>query len=274
MNPPAAEDRIVSSHEINKELQNVPPQKFHSSSLPFLDRLIGGFAAGDFIVLGGNTGAGKTTFLQTITRNFAKQDIGCLWFSVELSYREFLGRFGKNLPVFYVPRIMPNITTHEWIEAKILEAKKEHDVQIVFIDHIGMVVDEKVAWSSNSVDIFDARIFRLKRFALKNQVAIIAVAPLVQSHLRSKKKEPSEGDFRGSAMIAYTADTLLHLERLEGRSAFQTVNEEFPSLDDMNDNYRMPQDSKLYIVKSRRTGVKKTCIRLELNKDGDLIEST
>src|SRR5260221_12811608 len=95
--PPLEEDRIISSLENNKELENAAKQKFHESKLPFLDRLIGGFAAGDFIVLGGNTGAGKTTFLQTITRNFAKQNIGCLWFSVELSYREFLGRFGKDL---------------------------------------------------------------------------------------------------------------------------------------------------------------------------------
>lgn len=266
-------DAVVSSHHVRELLQKAPEQKFHKSNLDFTDKLIGGFAAGDLVVIGGNTGAGKTTFLQTLTKNFASQGIPCLWFSVELSYREFLGRFGDDLPVFYVPKVMPNATTHEWIEKKIAEAKEKYGVEVVFIDHIGMIVDESVARHQNSLDIFDARIFRLKRFALQNKVCLVAVAPLVQSHLRAKKKEPSEGDFRGTAMIAYTADTLLHLERLEGRVRQQTVNEDFENVEKFQNEYLMPTDAYLSVLKARRTGLKKMRVHLILDGKGNLIEA-
>jgi len=272
MTPVADEERVISSVELAEQLKKAPKQSFFSSGFHYLDELIGGIGKGDFIVLGGNPGSGKTTLLQTFTRSFAQRKIACLWFSIELPQQEFINRFGENLPIFYLPVKMPNATTHEWIEKKILEAKEKYDVQVVFIDHLGMIVDENVARHQNNIDIFDARIFRLKRFAIANEVAVFAVAPLVQQQLRSKKKEPSDGDFRGTAMIAYTADTLLNIEKLAGENKFTTINESFESVDDFKNSFLVNTDSYLYVVKSRRTGIKKMRVKLAMGDDGDLHE--
>lgn len=263
---------VISSHEMREVLKGLPEQEFFGSKNEYLDNLIGGFAEGDLVVIGGNTGAGKTTLLQTWTRQFAEQGIACMWFSIELSAREFLGRFREDLPIFFMPRVMPTATTHTWLEEKMLEAKGR-GVKVVFLDHIGMIADEAVMRHQNAVGILDERIMRLKRFALRHKVCLIAVSPLVQTHLRAKKKEPSEGDFRGSAMIAYTADTLLHLDRLEGKTAVETVNDSFHTAEEMQAKLIVPADSYLHVLKARRTGVKKVKIKLTM-VDGNLVEAS
>lgn len=264
-------DRIVQSTELKKELDNAPKQAFFKSNNKYLDQLIGGFAEGDLIVLGGNPKCGKTTLLQTWTRQFAEQGLGCLWFSVELSNREFISRFGEDLPIFYLPRIMPTKTTHTWIEKKILEAKAKHDIKFVFVDHIGMVADEDMYRQSNAVDVLDSRIFRLKRFALEQHVCLIAVSPLVLQTLRKKKTEPSIGDFRGTAMTGYTADTLMVIDRLAGKSRIETANDEEAELDKLV-GVQARTDSYLYVIDSRRTGTKRVRVKMYLDEKGDYRE--
>jgi len=264
-------DRVVDSKSLKEELQKAPTQKFFGTQSEHLDKLIGGFGEGDLIIVGGSQKAGKTSLLQTWTKKFARQGVPCLWFSIELSSREFLGRFGDDLPIFYLPRVMPTNTTHIWIEKKIEEAVQAHGVKIVFIDHIGMIADEAMMSNRNSVDIMDSRLFRLKRFAVKNKVCLVAVAPFVMSSLRKKKTEPSTGDFRGTAMIGYTADTLLALDRLVGQKSIKTVNED-NDLPDFGGRL-VATDAYLYVLDCRRTGARKLRIKMELDDGGDLRES-
>lgn len=266
------EERIVDSVSLKEELSKLPKQQFFASGNKYLDELIGGFAEGDLILLGGSAKSGKSTLLQTWTRQFAMNGIGCLWFSVEMSNREFLGRFGDKLPIFYLPRVMPTQTTHLWIEKKIQEAKKAHDIKIVFVDHIGMVADESMYRERNHVEVMDSRLFRLKRFALKERICLIAVAPFQLQALRKKKTEPSSGDFRGSAMSSYTADTLLALDRNMGTTKIRTMNEGEKDWEELAGEVLMPTDSYLYVMDSRRKGTRKARILMKLTEEGDLIE--
>ena len=267
------QDKVVTSKELSDELKNAPPQKFFESGNPFLDYAIGGFAEGDLIIVGGSPKAGKTTLLQTWTRQFALRKIPCLWFSVELSNREFLKRFGKDLPIFWLPRIMPINTTHVWIENKIIEAKKKHDIKIAFIDHIGIVTDEQMYRERNSVDILDARLFRLKRFAIQQKLCLVVVAPFVSTTLRKKKSEPSTGDFRGTAMMGYTADTLLAIDRLIGTTVVKTLNDEYSDVGALAGGYEINSDAYLYILDCRRTGIRKVRVKMKLDESGNLVEA-
>lgn len=266
------DDRIISSHELKKELENTPKRTFFSSGFSFLNEIVGQFAIGDLIFVGGLPGSGKTTLLQTFTRTFAAANIPSLWFSIELSAEEFLGRFGENLPVFYVPRVIPSPSTHEWIENKIREAIEKHKVQVVFIDDIGMIIDESVARHQNNVDIFDARVQRLKRFANDHKITIIAVSAVQQEQLKKKNAEPSMGDFRGTAMVAYRADILLYVKKLSTDKTFRTVNEDYLDVNDFKNDYLMNTDTYLYVLKSRRTGISKSRIKLSMDPHGDLKE--
>ena len=266
-------EKIISSQELRTELAEDKKLPFFKSGNVHLDELIGGFMAGDMIILGGSPKAGKTSLLQTWTRQFASQDIPCLWFSVELSHREFLGRFGDRLPIFYLPRVLPSQTTHLWIEKKILEAKTKFDIKVVFIDHIGMIADETMYRERNSVEILDARLARLKQFAIANQVCLICVAPFVAQATRKLKTEPSTGDFKGTSGIGYTADTLLGLDRNTGRQRTVTVNEEEESgAMVLAGSPLIATDSFLYVLDCRRSGARKIRIKLKL-VDGDLLEA-
>lgn len=266
-------DRIVTSHELLEELKNAPPQQSFQSGHKFLDELIGGFAEGDLVIIGGTQKSGKSTFIQTLTKRFAEQDIACLWFSIEMSNRELLNRFGPKLPIFHLPRVMPTGTTLSYVEKKIKEAKLKHNVKVVFIDHIGMMVDEETARQKNHVEILDARLQRIKAFAISERVCIIAIAPFSLGAVRKKNQQPSTGDFRGTAMLGYTADTLLAMDRMQGQSNITTANEKFSDIEALKGGYLIPSDSYLHILDSRRTGARKVKIKMDLDPDtGDLRE--
>jgi len=266
------DDSITESVLLKEELSKLPEQKMFESGNGYLDKLIGGFMEGDMIILGGSQKSGKTLLLQTWTKQFSEQKIGCLWFSVELSNREFLNRFGGDMPVFYLPKVMPTQTTHLWIEQKILEAKKKADIKVVFIDHLGMIMDEETARSKNETGILDARLFRLKRFAIAQKVVLIVVVPFISQSLRQKKTEPATSDFRGTAMIGYTADTLLALDRLIGQKSTTTVNEVCDSPKQMFEKLLISSDAYLYILDCRRTGTRKTRIKMNLDEMGNYRE--
>lgn len=63
--------------------------------------------------------AGKTLFAQTLTTNFAKQDVMSLWFSYELSSREFINRFPGELPVFTMPSKL-KANSLDWLGSALL----------------------------------------------------------------------------------------------------------------------------------------------------------
>lgn len=265
-------DRIVTSKELREELASAPKQTFFNSGHKYLDELIGGFGEGDLIIVGGTQKSGKSTYLQTLTKKFASQGIGCLWFSIEMSNRELLTRFGDSLPIFLLPRVMPTNSTIDWIEKKIVEAKAKHGVKIIFVDHLGMISDEATARERNQVDILDSRLQRLKRFAISQRVCIIAVATFVLSSVRKKTQTPTTGDFRGTAMLGYTADTLLAIDRLVGGNKMTTANEEFDDIEALKGGLLVSSDAYLYIMDCRRTGVRRTRIKIVMDEHGDLQE--
>ena len=265
MEPPKIDDRIITSHELREILKEKPRNTIFSTKMPYLDKLIGGFAEGDFIVVGGAPKSGKSTLLMTWTHRLTEQKIPCLWFQIELPYQEFLDRFGTALPVFNVPRVL-NVPTLTWIESKIDEAIKKYGTKVVFIDHLGMLADEGMYKYRNSVDIFDSRLQQLKRMAVRKSVCIIGVNPLIQATLRKKSTEMDTADFRGTAMIGYYADTLIGLERLMGRSRTNVAQ-------DMDDTELLiSTEMYIYIMDSRRTGCRKMKIKCQLTEDGQIEE--
>ena len=72
-------------------------------------------------------------------------------------------------------------------------------------------------------------------------------------------------------MFGYYADSLLVIDRLQGKTVVQTVNNDL-QLDMLDDNLLISGDSYLYIVEARRTGSRKMRILLKM-EDGDLVEA-
>lgn len=133
-------DKIISSYDMRALIGRQPKTIPVMSRLPQLDRYTGGFLSGELIAISGPRKAGKTLFAQTLTVNFAKQDIMSLWFSYELSSREFINRFPGELPVFVMPAKM-KANSLEWLRHRILEGLTKYGVKMAFIDHLHYLFD-------------------------------------------------------------------------------------------------------------------------------------
>lgn len=111
------EDRIISSFDMVKIVETGSTDVTFMSGLPQLDRLIEGFEGGELVVISGKTGCGKTLMAQTLTKNLCKQRLYPLWFSYEMTARQFLNRFHK-VPLFYMPMVLKERAL-DWIDSKV-----------------------------------------------------------------------------------------------------------------------------------------------------------
>ena len=260
-------DQVISARDLKKELENAPKQQFFKSTFEGLDTLLGGFAEGDFVVVGGEQKSGKTTLCVTLTKRFSEQGVRCLWFSIELPYQEFLELFGKELPDFYVPRKREQRTV-KWIEEKIKDATENHGVKIVFIDHLGLIADEQTVGRYNSIDIIDARLDQIRQLALKYRVCIIGVSEYNKESMKKVNTEMRTDNLRGTARLGYVATAVIGIERLAGvkrARVWQDIKNE-------PEEIFISSDMWIYILESRRTGARKIKIACEMNEEGDIIE--
>src|SRR3990167_7347576 len=172
------EDKIISSSEMKQILEDNPTNVVNfKSGFVTLDALVEGFEGGELTIVTGPSKMGKTTFCQTITKNIAEDGIRSLWFSYEMPVRQFLSKFGDNLPVFYLPqelkgRILP------WLESRIWEAKLKYDIKVVFIDHLHFLVD--LAKLRNPSLEIGAIVRGIKRIAIAHNIAIFLIAHLTK----------------------------------------------------------------------------------------------
>jgi archaellum biogenesis ATPase FlaH len=155
------------------------------------DALMGGIRLGDFIIITGISGRGKTLFCQNISVNLSTQDKSIIFFSYEMNNDEIYGRFKEmniddNLMKVYVPK---NLTSGglEWIETKIVEGINKFDTRIVVIDHLDFIFPKNVNKSSieHKRMIFKDACMELKNIAMKLNVAIFLVAHVKKVQFRS-----------------------------------------------------------------------------------------
>jgi len=231
-------DKIISSIEMRKLiLDEQRPEVKIMSNMPKLDGLINGFNGGELVVISGKTKNGKTTIARTFTWHFIMQDVLSLWFSYEERPRQFLKKFGKNLPLFYMPKQMkPGVVW--WIEKRIIEAKLKYDIRAVFIDHLHYIID--MAKIKNASIEIGAVVRQLKSIAIRQNIVIFLICHIA----KTKKEIPTYEDARDTSFIAAECDTFLMIWRKEDNQA------------------------GLSVELSRREGTMRKRIRLELNENG------
>jgi replicative DNA helicase len=207
-------DEVISSHqmlEMMKDEMKNPPVKFFSVNIPTLDKLVDGFREGDLVTISSPTKQGKTTLAQSLTHDFAEKDIPCLWFSWELTKREFMEKFGDTMPFFSLPKnLMGNSV--EWVEKKVVESIAKFGTKIVFLDHLHFIVDLKTISQRSGVSLVIGGVMReLKRIALKWNICIFLIAHVTK--INFEKESPSLSDIRDSSFIAQESDTVLMIWR-------------------------------------------------------------
>jgi len=203
--------KIISSFEMkdhlvaqgaHKPLVNV------RSDFPSLDKAIEHFHDGELIAISGPTKNGKTLFAQTLTKNFSDQQYFSLWFSYELHPRQFIGCFGEDLPMFYLPEAL-EARNMDWVERKITESLKQNNTRIVFIDHLHFLFDlmqrQNVSLTIGSV------VRRLKTLAINHRLIIFLLC-------HTSKPGGEGGDLsylsiRDSSFVSQESDSVLMIQR-------------------------------------------------------------
>jgi len=196
------QDKLTSAGEI-KPLVNV------CSKIPSLDYAIENFNDGELIAISGPTKNGKTLLAQTLTKNFADQQYFSLWFSYEVTPRQFINCFDSgDLPLFFVPDGLV-ARSIEWVEKKILESLKQHNTRIVFVDHLHYLFD-MVAKQNISITIGTV-VRALKRIAVNNKLVIFLLC-------HTSKPGGEGGDLsylsiRDSSFVSQESDSVIMVQR-------------------------------------------------------------
>ena len=202
------------------------------------DCMDGGFREGDFTIITGVPGEGKTTLGRMFTLNFAKAGIPSLWFSHEMTNRELWDSFEKmgadTSLISYVPEFLEEDL--DWMFRHMDKAREQFGTKAIFIDTLGDIVKSvKKQQELSNYATYLAQICKdLRKYAIKNNVMIFAVAHAVKQ-TRSNTNETNNADIANSNGIPAAATNIFHVWR-----------------DNDSDNL-----SYVKIGKSRRDGTKK-----------------
>lgn len=277
-------DRIISSHELAEELKHTDDSVFKVlTGIPSLDRMLGdGVEAGELIVVTGPTGEGKTTLLMSITQNMAEAGINSVWFTLEVTPRQFLQKLVKGnaeapLPLFYLPRAgvedaetdyvkaweqkyHRKFETIDWIEEKIIEAKVKVESQgkplkAVFIDHIHMIFSLSRMKNNVSLEIGDM-VAKIKDIAITHNLAVFLVAHS-KDPAEGTNREPRKEDIRDSGLISRLADTIIGTWRIKNSNDGTKARREEINEDD--------NKAKIRVFKNRRTGTQGFFVMYHVN---------
>lgn len=233
-------DEIISFAEAKKISSEQKESNFCiKTNLPSLDFFIDGFKEGNLVVVTAPTGQGKTTLCQTLTKNFAKNGVESLWFSYEVPIKQFLSKYGDNLPVSYLPKSLVS-NKLVWVERKIVEAIAKYGIQVVFVDHLHYLFDLS-GRNNASLEIGDL-MRNLKKISIKYNIVIFLVA-----HLTKTKFEEKIGleDIRDSSFISQEADYVIIIWRTAEHQSTRDIRE---------NGVRYRDEAVLSICKNRFNG--------------------
>lgn len=233
----AGADILLLSEAASREAQDTS-EKILSGFPEIDDCMDGGFREGDFTIISGIPGDGKTTLSRMFTLNFAEKKIPSLWFSHEMTSRELWDSFVKmgadtNL-IAHVPEFLEDDL--DWMFKHMDKAIATKGTKAIFIDTLGDIVkSEKNQKDLGNYATYLAQICKdLRKYAIRNKVMIFAVAHAVKQ-TRSGSNETNNSDIANSNGIPAAATNIFHVWR-----------------DNTEDNL-----SYVKIGKSRRDGSKK-----------------
>lgn len=246
----SGEDEVVLAKEKNDEIKvlNDFSCKYHTNSFQILNKLVDGFVEGELIIVSGIEKSGKTSFLISLTKDFINQKISTLWFTYEMTFSEFFKKFEDNNLNFYVPKTNRAYDIN-WLEDRIIESKLKYGVKIVFIDHLGYLVDiEKMKNPSISLGMI---VRKIKSIARENNLVIF----LIHHSRRIEKNDiPDVRDLRDSALIAAEADSTIIVYR---------IPKNFKDRNKKNFIPKYENDAIIKVGNHRRTGVLNRIIKMK-----------
>lgn len=252
------EDYKRSVEEINKYKMQATECKLLDTALDYLfnyeeqadtmiktgyrgiDKLIGGLQGGNYMILAGSTGMGKTAMALNLVINMVKSQKNVLLFSLEMTAEELLSRIIANVMQISSENIRNRSLTeveinkyvkytgskefeemqqHITIPAKtnldigrIEEIIKKSSADIVFIDYLGLIRTDNIKAQNTYEQISDIS-RRIKLLAIETNKPIIVLHQLNRDMKDRQDKRPRLSDIRDSGKIEQDADFITFVYR-------------------------------------------------------------
>lgn len=236
-----------------------------------LNRFTHGFQKGNYVVVAARPGIGKTTFCLNLAYNAASRGIPVAYFSLEMRAEDLFKRLvsaqsdimfntlqsGFNLDRAKRMRLMETCdnlgklkfyvedsSKVDMIEllAKIKKLKAvEPDLQVVFIDYIGLVKVTSIRGNDSRTLQIQEISTSLKRLALELNITIVCVAQLNRK-VEERGGDPMLSDLRESGSLEQDADIVLLLSeakiaslrkkvgRKDDENAPETINSAYDTI--------------------------------------------
>jgi replicative DNA helicase len=207
-----------------------------------LDHLLLGLQGGQLITLAGRPGMGKSQWAGSLAMNVAAEGRPALFFSLEMSRHELMGRFmaaaakvdltrirsgrtvendwprisnaaGRlaDMPMFLVDDAMATLLSIRGEARRTLAS--QGSLGVVIVDYVQLI---NAASRAENRQVEVAEMTRgLKRMALELDVPVVALAQLNRNLEYRKDKRPQLADLRESGAIENDSDVVLMLYRDE-----------------------------------------------------------
>ena len=225
-----------------------------------LDQRVGAYLPGDFVILAGAPGAGKTCAMLNIIQKMEKRGHKVLLFSLEMKRQQLQNRIISaktgiasskirrfNMESWEVDKYLEYSDSQEFKNSNILVCDdfemtlsdiegtiRKTAPDVVFIDYLGLI---KSTIKGSEYEQMNEISRGLKKLAGNLQVPVFALHQLSRKIFEREKKEPLMSDLRGSGHLEQDADFVFFVHR----PAYFNPKED-------------PRVFKFFIGKSRHTG--------------------
>lgn len=206
---------------------------------PSIDNLIGGLQGGNYMILAGSTGMGKTAMALNLVLNMARHNKKILLFSLEMTTDELLGRIiaseinissenirNRNLTPPEMDKYIAYISSYKFTQlqnlitipattnlsiAKIEEIARKSKADIVYIDYLGLIKGDTNKTSAYEEISNISR--RLKLLAIETNKPFVVLHQLNRDNKSRMDKHPTLSDIRDSGKIEQDADFITFVYR-------------------------------------------------------------
>lgn len=209
------------------------------TGFPSLDEYSCGYQNGEFYIIGGRPGMGKTAFALKLTAMLCNAGVKTLFISLEMAIRQLLLRLlSIEAQVPYRCFRYANAVAEAKVEDVVMAASKiaawpfivddnpgtsieqiiarveaqvfQHDIEIVFIDHMHLI---PASHGRNNVEAYSHISLMLKNLARQINIPVIVLAQLSRGPEGRPDPRPKLSDLRESGGIEQNADNVWFLYR-------------------------------------------------------------
>lgn len=228
---------IIKASDLYAKLTAEKPmvRKLAFGETKFDEAMDGGLRPGEFVVLSGQPGMGKTEVARTWTKRLADSGVKSCWFTYEEDEQYFL----EKAPTldFYMPESLEEDRVG-WIKEHMLKAK-ELGVEVAFIDNFDHLTAPEIQKqvNYNSSQYLGAIVQELQEFAKIHSMAIVLIVHVIKQTHAKLNDLPTRNDIADTRKLVSLPNYIIMVQReREADGSFTDI-------------------TKLYFEKSRRTGI-------------------